>query len=405
MRVLVTDGGRGSGISIIRSLGRRGIEVVAADTTRLSPAFFSRYVAARLVYPHPGAHAEEAVHVLVRAAVEHKVDLVIPVSEELVMLLSTARDRFTGIAKLALPEPDALAVARDKQQTLELAHELGVPAPRTVLVSSADDAVAHGPTLGWPIVLKPQASRTARDDGKVDVFGVTYAGDLRSLAEEMRAFEGRCSVLLQEYCEGEGHGVGLLMDRGRPLLAFQHRRLREVPFTGGPSSFRDSVALDPVLFEYCVRLLGAVGWTGPAMVEFKLTRDGPKLMEINGRIWGSLALAVKSGVDLPVRMVDLFVRGDGAVAASPLNGYAVGVRSRDLSLELKWIASVLGRHTRYPFLRAPRRRQALAAAVRLLDPRLGFDVLSRDDPRPGLVELVNIALKIPRRLARSSDGR
>jgi predicted ATP-grasp superfamily ATP-dependent carboligase len=274
-----------------------------------------------------------------------------------------------------------------------------------VLVSTADDAVAHAPTLGWPIVLKPQASRTTRNDGKVDVFGVTYAGDLPALVEEMRAFEGRCSVLLQEYCEGEGHGVGLLMDRGRPLLAFQHRRLREVPFTGGPSSFRESVALDPVLFDHCVRLLGAVGWTGPAMVEFKLTGDGPKLMEINGRIWGSLALAVKSGVDLPARMVDLFVSGDGALAASPLNGYAIGVRSRDLSLELTWIASVLGRRTRYPFLSAPRRRQALAAAVRLLDPRLGFDVLSRDDPRPGLVELVNIALKIPRRLSRGSAGR
>jgi predicted ATP-grasp superfamily ATP-dependent carboligase len=402
-RVLVTDAGRGSAISIIRSLGRRGIEIVAADTNRLSPAFFSRHTSARLRYPYPGIHAEEAVDTLVRAAAERAVDLVVPVSEELVLLLSAARERFAGIAKLALPDADALEVARNKQATLDLAKELGVPAPRTVLVATADEAMEHAPNLGWPIVLKPKVSRSTRD-GKVDVFGVTYAADRRALVDEMRAFEGRCSVLLQEYCGGEGHGVGLLMTRGKPLLAFQHRRLREVPFTGGPSSFRESVALDPVLFGYCVRLLGAVGWTGPAMVEFKLTREGAKLMEINGRIWGSLALAVKSGVDLPARMVDLFVSGDDDLPLSPVDRYALGVRSRDLTLELTWIASVLGR-ARYPFLRAPRRRQALAAAVRLLDPRLGFDVLSRDDPRPGLVELVNIALKIPRRLSRGSAGR
>jgi hypothetical protein len=139
------------------------------------------------------------------------------------------------------------------------------------------------------------------------------------------------------------------------------------------------------------------------MVEFKLTRDGPRLMEINGRIWGSLALAVKSGVDFPARIVDLYVSDGGAGALEPAGAYAVGVRSRDLTLELTWIASVLGGRKKYPFLRAPRRRQAVAAALHLLDPRLGFDVLSRDDPRPGVVELVNIALKIPRRLTRGAD--
>ena len=62
--------------------------------------------------------------------------------------------------------------------------------------------------------------------------------------------------------------------------------------TGGASSYRESVALDARLLEDSVRLLQALRWTGLAMVEFKVGADGYHLMEINGRVWGSLPLAV-----------------------------------------------------------------------------------------------------------------
>ena len=72
-------------------------------------------------------------------------------------------------------------------------------------------------------------------------------------------FEGRCAVLLQEYYRGSGQGVELLMHAGRPLAAFQHRRLREVPVNGGASAFRESVPLDGELYRHSVRLLRKAG--------------------------------------------------------------------------------------------------------------------------------------------------
>jgi predicted ATP-grasp superfamily ATP-dependent carboligase len=401
MRVLVTDAGRGSAMSIIRSLGRRGIDVVAADANSRSPGFRSRYATERLVYPPPATDGRAAVAALVRATRERAIDLVIPVGEDVVLLLSGARERFAGETALALPDPDALEITSDKLATVDLAARLGVPTPRTRLVRTVPEAVRGAAELRWPVVLKPQASRSVRGGGEVDTFCVTYAADAAALEHQMGTFEGRCAVLLQEYCEGEGHGVGLLMDRGKPLLAFQHRRLREVPFTGGPSSFRESVPLDPTLFDYSVHLLEALEWTGPAMVEFKVALDGANLIEINGRLWGSFALAVKSGVDFPGRMVELFLSPRTEPVPAPNLTYSPGVRSRDLNLELSWIASVLGRRSPYAFLGAPRRREALAAALRLMDPRDGFDVLSLHDPLAGLAEIVDIAAKVPRRLARA----
>jgi predicted ATP-grasp superfamily ATP-dependent carboligase len=389
-RILVTDAGRGSAISIIRSLGQRGMHVIAADSRRLSPGFYSRYTSAHRRYADPVVNADASVTELAKIAREDDVDLIIPVTDEVLLPLSRHRDEFEGVSVLALPEPTALETASDKMKTAELARELSVPTPRSVLVSTVDDALRHAVDFEWPVVIKPQASRVIKAGGAIEAFGVAYAESEAVLEQLMRRFEGRSSVVLQEYCAGEGHGVGVLADRGRLLAAFQHRRLREVPSTGGPSSFRESVQLDPACYEYSSRLLGALSWTGLAMVEFKLGPDGPKLMEINGRIWGSFALAQKSGLDLAGMLVELYLMGLPESHVGPNVSYQVGVRSRDLRLELSWIASTFTGRTRNDLFEAPSRRDALRVFRALARSDDGFDVLSRDDPLPGLAEIVGL---------------
>jgi predicted ATP-grasp superfamily ATP-dependent carboligase len=393
-RVLVTDASRGSAIAFIRSLGRRGVDVVAADHNPRSAGFRSRYASERFVYPDPSAAPEAAIDALLDEVARRRVDLLVPVSDEVLLPLSAARNRFDGLCALAIPEPDALAVVTDKRRTLALGRRLGVPVPRTALARDVDEALAVAPALGWPVVVKPVASRVYRD-GAVAAYRVAYADGPAALAREVGLLEGRCAALLQEYHSGEGHGVELLTDHGRPVAAFQHRRLHEVPFTGGASALRESVTLDPVLYDHAARLLAALRWTGLAMVEFRVGPRGPQLMEVNGRIWGSLPLAVKSGVDFPLRLVELHLgrRLDpGAEATS-----VAGVRSRNVGLELVWIASVLRRRRRYPFLPAPRRRDALAAALRLPWPRDGFDVLCRDDPLPAFAEFAAVTGHLARK--------
>lgn len=400
-RVLVTDASRGSAIAFIRSLGRGGFDVVAADYNPRSAGFRSRYASERLMYPDPAHAPHEAVEVLRREAKRRKIDLIVPVSDDILLPLSQARASFEGICRLAVPDPAALATFTDKEATLQLGRRLGVPTPRTAMVHTVAQALQHAPDLGWPVVVKPVASRVYREDS-VEAFEVVYADGPESLRARMALLEGRCAVLLQEYRVGEGHGLELLTDAGRPIAEFQHRRLHEVPITGGASSLRESVSIDPVLREHAVALLQAVRWTGLAMVEFRVGPEGPVLMEINGRIWGSLPLAVKSGVDFPRRLVELYL-GAGASNGEALSaigqgGAVAGVRSRNIGLEMVWIASVLRRQRRYPFLDAPSRREALRAALRLPLPRDGFDVLSRDDPMPGLADLAHATGRLARKL-------
>jgi len=399
--ILVTDAGRGSAISIIRSLGRQGFRVIAADADPQSPGFRSRYAVERLLYPSPEHAPRDLVMALLRAAQERSVDLIIPVTDAVILPLSEARAEFADICAIAMPTPTALDVVTNKLKTLELAEQLAVPVPRTALVDTLQEALARGPALGWPIVLKPQKSRLYRDHAAIEAFTVCYAENLDQLAEQMMRFEGRCAVLLQEYYRGSGQGVELLMHQGRPLAAFQHKRLREVPVNGGASAFRESVSLDPELYRHSVRLLEALNWTGLAMVEFKVGAEGPKLMEINGRVWGSLPLAVRSGMDFPAQLAELYLYGPPDQLPTK-SRYQVGVRTRNLELDMVWIASVLRGKRRYPFLGMPSRREGLAALIGLLNPVYKFDILSLEDPKPGFAEIVKIVGKFGGKLRQAT---
>src|SRR5919201_6215557 len=221
-RVLVSDAGRGSAISVIRSLGRRGLRVIAADHDPRSAGFRSRYAAERLVYPHPADDPAGVVDRLHDLAAAGRVDLIIPVSEEVLLPLARARARFAGRSALAIPDDSALAQVADKSATIELARRLGVPVPRTARVRGGDEGLAAARELSWPLVITPAPSLLYHN-GKVERLEVAYADAPAALVSGMRELAGRCPVLLQEYVAGEGYGVELLVDRGRPLMAFQHR--------------------------------------------------------------------------------------------------------------------------------------------------------------------------------------
>ena len=124
-------------------------------------------------------------------------------------------------------------------------------------------------------------------------------------------------------------------------------------------SFRESVALDPVLYDCSVRLLAALRWTGLAMVEFKVGPRGPILMEVNGRVWGSLPLAVMSGVDFPRLLAELYLLGPPTNGAAPQLRYRLNVRARNLALDLVWIASALSGRRGYAFLEVPGPREGI----------------------------------------------
>ncbi|NOT29269.1 MAG: hypothetical protein HOP15_02340 [Planctomycetes bacterium] len=414
-KVLVTDAGRGCAIAFLRSLGRKGWHVIAADSDARSAGFRSRFVAERFVYPAPQNSPRAFVESLHAFVAEQGVDLVIPVTDECIHPLARARARFEGLTRLAIAHDEALATVADKHATLDLAQRLGVPVPETRLVRTLAEARRAAGELAFPLVLKPAVSRLyhAAED-RIEAGHVTFARDLPELERRMQPLVGRHEVLLQSYEGGAGVGVECLAHEGRILCAFQHRRLAEIPVSGGASAWRESVALDPVLFGHAQKLIEALRWTGLVMVEFKLGTQ-PWLLEINGRVWGSLPLACLSGVDFPGELAELYCPsgaacaplGPSEAAYAPLaTPYRVGVRAYNFELMLYWIAQVLLGRARHPYLPYPRRQRALAGLWSLLDPTQKSDLAGGIDFAPRLGEAGRIVRKLAAKLggARAAEA-
>jgi hypothetical protein len=169
-------------------------------------------------------------------------------------------------------------------------------------------------------------------------------------------------------------------------VAFAHRRVREKPPSGGASVLCESVPLDPELLDQTMRLLGPLAWHGVAMMEYKQDRRTGRsfLMEVNGRFWGSLQLAVHAGVDFPYLSYQLAL---GQSLEIP-HTYSVGVRSRWLLGDLDHLLLRLFHSNGEQHLPdgAPSRGRALLAFLKFAGSGLHYDVVSRDDPRPFLYE-------------------
>jgi predicted ATP-grasp superfamily ATP-dependent carboligase len=195
-------------------------------------------------------------------------------------------------------------------------------------------------------------------------------------------------LLLQQRIVGPGVGIFLLRWGGEPVATFAHRRIREKPPSGGVSVYRESIAADPKLVASSLALLSRFAWEGVAMVEYKLdaATGVPYLMEINGRFWGSLQLAVDAGVNFPGLLVSLAL----GEHPTPVTAYHVGVRSRWWLGDLDQLLARLRHSTRELALPpgSPGRARALTDFLTLWRPGDRNEIFRWSDPMPAVRETV-----------------
>jgi protein-tyrosine-phosphatase len=401
-RVLVLDGDMVPALTIARSLRKRGCDIDVASHEERPITSRSRAVNRVLRYPDPLSSEEDFLDWLEPYLREESYALVIPVTERSLVPISNHRGRFAH-AHLAMPAAHSLELALDKGQTMELAARVGVPVPGGVAIESMADLEQQLQQLTYPVVLKPARSLGTHEGGSSQL-KVSYAFDefeLRSGCEHGLMFG---PVLLQQYFRGQGVGVELIAENGRIAYAFQHLRLHEVPLTGGGSSLRKSVPIEPRLLDASRRLIEALEWNGVAMVEFKFNPDSGEfcLMEINGRFWGSLPLADAAGADFPSMLLDLELEG----AVRPCAPYRPDVYCRKLASDLYWYEAVLRRGPESRIADIPDNRTIVRELGLFFSPRHYFDVQSLRDPLPGLVDIGAIlASYCQRLLALFEEGR
>jgi len=364
-KVFVTNARQRKSLAIIRSLGKRGIKVTAGEEYCFAPSFFSKYCHKSVIYPSPIKKPNFFIKWFINHVKKNNYDVIIPADDDVLKHVVDHLQELSSYTAVPVVDKERYNKANDKAETLKIAIENRVPCPKTYFVSTFEEVKALAKCLDFPVIIKPKRSSGSR--------GVTCVQSKDELYEKYLTVHKRYNwPLIQEFIPpgGDTYGVEAIFNRkSEPRAVFVHRRLREYPPSGGPSTLRESVK-NPKLAELGIRLLKALNWYGVAMVEFKIDprTNEPKLMEINPRFWGSLALSIYAGIDFPYLLYKLAMEGD----IEPVENYKIGLRCRWLAGDI--LCFIKGRNK---FHRSP-------SFFKFFDKDLKYDIISKEDIKPTL---------------------
>jgi D-aspartate ligase len=380
----------GTGLTIVRDLGRLGVPVVAVDCQEDALGFASRYArAVRCADPH---YDEDGFvdDLLALSARLPRRAVVLPAQDDFVAGVSRHAARLEDAFALPVCRWDVMKRLDDKEQQVRAAWDAGVPTPATAFIRAAGDLEAAAAAVGFPAVLKPATPLAFRRSLGIKVLVVDTADDLPSSYARVA---GHGSLLLQEAIPGDDDSFLIAATyhdaNSRPLAVFTGRKLRQHPRAFGNTRMAESLWSDEVA-ETTLRLLAHLRYRGVSDVEFKRDpRDGAlRLIEINARhgLWAGLATA--AGVNLS-EVAYRDATGEATVRPRQVDGVAWSDLLRDVSDSVGELrAGRLGlREWAAPFVRV--RRDA---------------VIALDDPLPALVAAAHVVRRRVSRL-RPETGR
>lgn len=300
-RILVLDGNQRAALAAVRSLGSKLLTVAVGETSVNSLAGSSRYCTERISYSDPTLAPRAFMDDILSQIRKLGITFLLPITEATAYVLLKYRQELPDSVTLPFPDSDIVERVANKNELFRLALQRGIPVPETLECQNSSEGLEKLKTVHkFPIVLKPAKSKILLEECIVST-QVIIAKTRQEAEEALKAHSFfSFPFTMQAFVEGQGQGVFALFNHGHPVCYFAHRRLREKPPGGGVSVLSESAMVTDSLRAHTEELLCPINWHGVAMVEFRMSDNGtPYLMEINPRFWGSLQLAIDSGIDFP----------------------------------------------------------------------------------------------------------
>lgn len=349
-RVLLLDAHRNHSLAFARSMNEKGVEVTAGCRSRVGPGMLSRYVDDRYIHPDLVKSPDRFVDHLVRFLERNPHTAVIPMADRSHTVLSKHKPRIaeTG-THVGVEDWSTFTTANNKKTLTDLARTRSVPLPDTRAPESIAEVRQLRDDLPYPVLLKPRFTSVRDSNGRYREARISRDNYVEAPSElvttyrrmvEQHDYFRQHPPIVQEVIPGTTVATGAISADGEILVYFQEMRERTYPIEGGVGAVRKGI-YEPEMLEYSREIVDALEWTGPVYVEFMMTPAGEfYLIEVNGRYWGSLALAVNSGVDFPWYHYRQLL-GEEIEWDHP---YRIGMRQRRLFYtDIKWLLAKLAR--------------------------------------------------------------
>lgn len=217
---------------------------------------------------------------------------------------------------LGLPGPSVEGVhnCRDKRLTRLALNRNGVPQPASSLVATQEEAFRAVKEIGYPVVVKPRALAGSQGVALVSSdseFGSAF--ELAQNAREKSVKACQANVLIEEYVRGEEISIDTAWSSGNMFPLFvAHKLTGFSPYfeeVGHRIDGEDPLLQDSTLLNVLFSAHAAVGFrSGITHTEVRLSNEGPKIIEINGRLGGDFIPyvgALATGLDLGRIVVDV----------------------------------------------------------------------------------------------------
>lgn len=315
----------------LRGLRSAGYEPWLAICGRDSYARRSRASAGVVEIPDASADRLGYAAALADAAERLQVAAVLPGTDMGLVALADSRDLFPAGVALGTSDPETVRLATDKRELERLAAQAGLRTPPSTHTTKAEVQALE---VELPAIVKAPRTRTPIEDGFATSFvcRVSTREQLHAAADALPEE----AVLIQPALDGELMAVAGVAWNGEVVAMTQQLARRIFPPGCGITAFAQSAPLEPSLADGVRRLIAMLSWSGIFQAQFICSQGDCYLIDLNPRMYGSLALAIASGVNLPGIWADLLVGRKPRVGA-----YRIGVRFRSEERDLALLASAI----------------------------------------------------------------
>jgi predicted ATP-grasp superfamily ATP-dependent carboligase len=269
-------------------------------------AMWSRYAIATMLLPHVSASARSFAEAVAEEAEGRSASCILATTDAETWALSRFRELLPERSHRVLAPHDAVARTLDRTALHDLAGSLGIPCLEGVRVDSpraVEPALRTAQQKGLPAIVRPLVSWEEREEGgprETERIRVSTIAELRRLLYEREDLvEQGC--LIEPHPRGRSLSYCTVAESGVPLVEVFRERQRERQLLSGVSTLSRTIEPVQEMRERSQRLLRALKWQGPCLVEFLEGEDGElRLVNVLPRMWGSVQLAVDAGVDVPL---------------------------------------------------------------------------------------------------------
>jgi predicted ATP-grasp superfamily ATP-dependent carboligase len=378
--------GTGGSLSVVRSLGRAGINTIAVSDRKRPPSFSSRYCGETETVPDPAADLKGYSDALLALARREDVELIVPVREADVYVLARDRERFAEHLGTPWPTFEQLQRVHDRIQLFEAAERAGVAVPETRLLDEIDDWGRERIAKGRYAILTSDNCETVPDGHlqappKTTFLDPGVKPDIDAIVAEM----GHVPIA-QTYVDGTEYCFRGLYRDGEAVVTSQKKLIRGYKYSRGPSVYHEAVDL-PGLEAAGLALLDELDWEGIASVGFIRDEEGTfNLLEINPRIPASLPMDSHAGLEYPYYWWQL---ATDQPVSDHRSDYRSGVASHLLRGEIAHLHSVVAEE--YALAERPSIPGTVWNIASSLVSQPHFDYFSLDDPAPFVRDWINVA--------------